>query len=311
VFRSSRSRTFRKARGIRGVWLALVVVSLLAAPPAAAQPAPDPTDLDMDGIPGVAASPSPGSEIPEVFALTGPGSLLVDRSHSETFNVSGFTSFLASQGWTIASNASSPITEAILAPYDVFMVPVGGFSGITPFTAAEVSAVNAYLSNGGGLWLFNEYSVNPAGINTLSSALGVTFHQDFISDATNNEGEVFWPTIHLLESHPITQGVTSYGYYGGCCLSVVSPALIIGRGDDDASSADCPTFPAMLAAYESSGRVVFSGDITPLHSNYYPENLRDEEELLLQNIANWLAQKPPTAAESISWGAIKMLYPPR
>ena len=47
-----------------------------------------------------------------------------------------------------------------------------------------------------------------------------------------------------------------------------------------------------------SGRVVFAGDITPLHPSYYPSLLRGEEQLLLSNIVDWLApgsNTPPVA----------------
>jgi hypothetical protein len=64
-----------------------------------------------------------------------------------------------------------------------------------------------------------------------------------------------------------------------------------------------------LATYEAGGRVVFAGDISPLVPSRYPEGLRDEEELLLQNIANWLAQlNEPTSATEASWGTLKRLY---
>jgi hypothetical protein len=134
------------------------------------------------------------------------------------------------------------------------------------------------------------------------------FFQDIISDSTTNESQPLWPTIYNLSLHPITQGITSYGYYGGCCLIATPPSTIVGRGDDDAASSQCPSLPGTLAASEASGRVVFSGDITPLHPSYYPENLRPEDELLLQNIANWLSGNLPTGTQSTSWGSVKASY---
>jgi len=288
------------------------MAALITVPPAFGQPPHDPTDLDADGVPGVAGPRAPGSEVPEVFALSTTGSLLIDRSHGEgSFVVSGFTGYLEAEGWSVDELLTGPITESALSPYDVVMVPVGSRFGIASFTAAEVAAVSAYLSSGGGLWLLNEYDTDPTGINSLSNAFGVAFFQDQVRDSTNNEGEAFWPTIHLLEDHEVTGGVSSYGYYAGCCLSVDPPSTILGSADDDAFSSSCSSFPPTLAVYETSGRVVFSGDVTPLHPSYYPENLREEEELLLQNIVNWLAQKPPTATTATSWGQVKMLYPPR
>jgi hypothetical protein len=273
-----------------------------------AQPLPGPTDLDSDYAEGIAGPLPPGSEVPEVIALSSIGSLLVDRSHGEDFNVAGLTGFLQSEGWTIGALGTRPITESMLSGWDVFMVPVRLTAPILAFSSAEVASISNYLSQGGGLWLFHEFDQNPSGINSLSASFGVSFYQDRISDATNNEGHVLSPTIHLLEGHRITEGVSSYGYYAGCCLSVNPPGATIGRGDDDAFSSNCASYPATLAVYESTGRIVFSGDMTPLHPSYYPELLRSEEELLLQNIVNWLAQKPTTATGATSWGSIKALY---
>ncbi len=292
---------------------ASLILVLLPTSESSAQPVPDPTDLDADGLPGVAEPPPGATQGPEVFALQGTARLLVDRTHHESFHVGGFTDFLVSQGWTVQSNTSSPITDELLDVYDVLIIPPSLYQGpypeVTPFTPAEQAAVNGFLASGGGLWLFHEYRQPATGINSLSITYGATFRNDMVVDSTHNEGRAFWPTIHTLASHPITQGVASYGYYAGSCLQVTAPAIIVGQGDDDASSSTCLSFPPTLAVYESGlGRVVFSGDSTPLHPSYYPENLRDEEELLLQNIANWLAGFPPTATEATSWGSIKALY---
>lgn len=290
--------------------LALVILGVvLNASVALGQPPPDPTDPDDDGVPGVTDPPAGAPSGPEVYAIQGTARVLVDYTHDESFSVRGFTDYLESQGWLVTRNFTSPITEEFLGSYDVFVVPTRIGQSITPFTPQEQAAVNSFLGNGGGLWLFHESSRSAAGINSLSTAYGVSFQFDLVIDSTDNEGQVFWPTIHLLDSHPITDGVTSFGDYGGCCLNVSAPAEIIGQGDDDTFSSECVSFPPTLAVYESGlGRIVFSGDITPLNPSYYPEALRAEEELLLQNIANWLAGKTTTSTDNTSWGQIKALY---
>jgi hypothetical protein len=260
-------------------------------------------------MPGVTEPPADASMEPEVHALRGTASLLIDRSHGQDGNISGFTDFLESEGWLVEEFESGPVSESALASCDVFLVPIRSSSPMSAFTAAEVAAVTDFVSDGGGLWLFHEFERDPSGINSVSGAFGVQFHNDIVRDSSDNEGQVFWPTIHLLADHPITEGVTSYGYYAGCCLTVGSPSIVTGAGDDDAFSTNCPTFPPTLATYESTGRVVFAGDISPLGPIRYPERLRDEEELLLQNIANWLARlNEPTSTTEASWGAVKRLY---
>jgi hypothetical protein len=242
--------------------------------------------------------------------LVGTGSLLIDRSHGNNFDVSGLMNHLVSQGWLVAEHASGPITGAVLAGYDILLVPTRDSAlPISPFSQAEVAAVLTLLDGGRGLWAFSDI-VNPSGINTLSEAFGVHFYADIIRDSTNNEGHLSWPTIHDLSSHVVFAGVKSYGYYAGDCLSATPPAESIARADVDAYSQYClsGSRPPVLAARQGGGRAIFSGDITSLHPTYYPSGLRPEEQLLLQNIAHWLLGQPTTATSSESWGTIKAMY---
>lgn len=270
---------------------------------------PDPTDLDLDGLPGVAGPPaSPESDAPSV--LVGTGRLLIDRAHGGAFDVSGFTNFLAGQGWVVSEHWSGPVTSEVLSGVDILLVPTRtSFGPTNPYTQAEVVSIQAFLQSGEGLWMPHD-NKDPAGFNSLSQTFGVTYYFDYIQDPTNNEGELFWPTIYLLDPHPITAGVGSYGLYLGDCLTATAPARVIGRADDDAYSLYCPTAsrPAALAVWEGNGRAVFASDITPLHPSYYPSRLRPEEELLLQNITNWLLGPPPTSTSSRTWGRVKSIY---
>ncbi|MFN0151726.1 MAG: hypothetical protein ACKVU1_13580 [bacterium] len=293
------------------------VVALLATvlfvAPATAQPVADPTDLDMDGEPGVAEAPAVANpQIPS--ALIGTGSVLVDHSHQNDFFVNGFTDYLATQGWTIAQHFSGPITEALLSGYDILIVPTRSSSGPTnPFSASEVAAIQAFLAGGNGMWILND-AQNSDGINTLSTSFGVEFQSDYIQDPSNNEGgRLYWPTIYLLSPHLITSGVGSYGYFAGDCLLASPPSIAIATADEDAYSSFCPagSYPPVLAVWENVGRAVFSGDGTPLHPNYYPERLDADEELLLQNIANWLLGDPPNATSATSWGSLKRAHTAR
>lgn len=282
--------------------------SLLVAATSAAQVAPDPTDLDLDGVPGVAGPPaSPQPDVPS--ALVGAGRLLIDRSHGNLFHVGAFTNVLAANGWFVSEHSTGRITSAVLSSYDVLMVPTRSFnSSMTPFTPAEVASIQAFLGEGRGLWVLHD-NLDPSAVNTLAQIFGVTFLYDYIQDPTNNEGELFWPNIHILEAHPITAGVGAYGLYLGDCLAVSPPAMIIGRADDDAYSLYCPigSRPATLAVWEATGRAVFSADITPFTGQWY-SLLRPEERLLLQNIANWLLGPKPTSTSPTTWGSVKAGY---
>lgn len=286
---------------------ALLAASLLFAahiPSALAQ-----DDTDLDGEPGLAEPPAePFAPAPSI--LVGTGNLLIVRSHNNNFDVSGFTTFLASEGWVINQHLSGPVTDSVLAGHDVLMVPTRNSNDPTPpYTLAERAAIRAFLDAGHGMWVFNDIT-SPSGINTLAEEYGVSFQYDVVRDPSNNEGLLTWPTIHQLAAHPITSSVGSYGYYGGDCLIVSPPGEIVARADEDAYSVYCPegTRPPVLVVFETGGRAVFAGDITPLHPNWYPDMLRPEEQLLLQNIVNWLLGRTPTATLPSSWGSVKAAY---
>ena len=93
--------------------IVVLLASVIAYPGSHAQTAIDPTDLDADGFPGVRSGDSDMTS-PMPLA-TVAGRLLVDRSHGQDFDVSGFGSYLVSQDWTIDSVYSGPITEDLLA----------------------------------------------------------------------------------------------------------------------------------------------------------------------------------------------------
>jgi hypothetical protein len=253
--------------------------------------APSPADcvgFDTDGD-GLETPPSGITGGGAQGALISTCSMLVDYSHDQNFDVSGFTDYLVSQGWTVDQFTTGPLTEADLAPYGVLLVSTRWDDGaMIPFTPSELAAVEAFVDDGNGLWVCHEFEKDPTMANSLAGAFGVEFYEDMVYDPTDNEGNTHWPTIHELMPHPVTAGVTEYGLYAGCCLDVMSPAEVIATGDDDAYSANCPSYPPVLAVYEGAGRAVFMGESTPLHPTYYPDELDADEILLLDNIADWL-----------------------
>ena len=88
-------------------------------------------------------------------------------------------------------------------------------------------------------------------------------------------------------------------------MGTSSPSTVIATGGPNASSIECPDFPAVLSVYESGGRAVFCGDITPLYPNY---DITDEHWLMLANTAEWLAVNQSVETDVMRWGNIKSLY---
>jgi hypothetical protein len=233
-----------------------------------------------------------------------PGRMLVDYSHRNVADVSGYTDYLVSLGWIVDLLLTGPVTESLLAPYTIFLVPPGDFTtGLKPFSQSEITAVRDYVTAGGGVWLFNEYDTYPVGINSLASDYGFTFNDDFVFDYTDNEQNTYyWPTIHNIKPHVITRYVRTYGYYAGCSLNIDDPASEIAGGDDDSYSDEYSSVPPVLFSVTvGSGRVVGAGDATTLHPNYYPSLLREEEKRFLDNIVEWLGCAPSAASYGSGW----------
>lgn len=237
--------------------------------------------------------------------LDGTASILLDRTHGGYAPLLGFLSDLVSRGWTVTEITEGPITLDILLQYDILM----DCKSYLEWSAVELTAVQTFISVGGGLWALGDISSSLVGTNSLSEVFGVHFNpEDRIYDPTNNENGSNWPTIHVLDPHPVNTGVTEFGYYAGLCLEVSEPAQSIARGDEDAYSYLCPDDPTAVAVYEDVGRAVFYGDNTPLYWTYYPDQLDDEEIQLLFNMVNWLAGEPVVATEGVSWGTMKSQY---
>ena len=266
-------------------------------------------DSDLDGISGV-QSASTSSGQPAASVPVNVGSLLIDRTHGQDFDVGGFTDYLQANGWTVQKTATvGPLTFAMLSPYDILLIPISLSGSITVFSGPEQDAVNGFVNGGGGIWAYHELDKDPSGINSISSHFGVTFNNDLVEDPTNNEGFSFQPTIHNLEPHRVTQGVTEFSYYGGSSLNVSSPAVVIAKGDDDTTSSIGP-FPPVLAVSESGmGCGVFTADITPLHPGFYPSELDADEIKLLDNIVDWLIECGPGPEPNFTY-AVKITCVP-
>ena len=217
-----------------------------------------------------------------------PGAVLVDRSHGQaTVDISGFTTYLVSQGWKV-KDATDSITSDVLSGYGVFLL----VRPSVDLTSAEVEAIASFVENGGGLWVLED-SASIIKSNSISSRFGVTFNSDAVINPKDYfSWKPYWPIIRKLEPHAITAGVSSFVYYGGCSFNVLSPAAVVATGGADAYSdggiyGDDP--PVLAAAEAESGRAVFIGDMSALRSSKY-DGLSDEHKQLLANIVDWLNQ---------------------
>ncbi len=290
-----------------GILAMVVIVAVAVTATIYGQEAPGSApDADQDGIAGV-QSPQSSSGQPAASVPVNVGSLLIDRTHGQDFAVSGFTDYLQTNGWTVDTAITGPITAATLGPYDILLIPTKITGSIGVFSAAEQTAVTSWVTGGGGIWGIHEaheppiHDGDPTGIDSITTNFGVTFNADLLTDPTNNEGNVMFPTIHNLDVHPVTQGINNFGYYMGASLNVSLPAETIAKGDDDTTSA-VGAFPPVLAVAEmGSGCGVFYGDVSRLHPGNYPSQLDADEIRLLDNIVDWLIECGPEPVPNLTY----------
>jgi hypothetical protein len=239
--------------------------------------------------------------------ITSSGKIAVDRSHGEDFDVSGFTNMLESQGWTVTELPSGPLTSVLLADQNVLLIPP---DLLTPFSDAEADSVAAWVAAGRGLWAIQEFGSDQGPMNAFASRFGVAYEAGIILDPVQNRGFPEWPNITDFAVHAIFDQVQAYGYYGGVCVTATSPAVVLAHASSAANSPTCGPAPGVMAtATIDHGRVVFTGDASPLHPSYFPDELDASEQRLLENIANYLrASGGPTAAARSSWARLKAMY---
>ena len=118
--------------------------------------------------------------------------------------------YLRSLGWIVDEvPRSSAITYVLLSQYQL----VVSAANCTSHSAAELSAYNLYLSNGGRLILLGEYNCT---FDTLAQSLGLDF-TGFLNG-----------TITSFTPHPITAGVASLHFIAGGAVTAPATATTLG-----------------------------------------------------------------------------------
>lgn len=174
----------------------------------------------------------------------------------------------------------------------------------TAFTAAEVSAIRAWVKRGGSLLLLTDHDPVSAANAALTRAFGVESLREVVVDS-EHPLKNYYPTNilatrenGLLREHPLTNGVASVGVFGGQSFRVPKGArIIIGVGPKAkaASLGDAQ----MVAETFGRGRIVITGDMGMLSAQLMTENGVtapwgmnvpgiDNRQLVL-NVMRWLA----------------------
>jgi hypothetical protein len=184
------------------------------------------------------------------------------------------------------TTTSAGVDNIDLSPYDILVICAGSACE-TAYTASEVSAVQAFVADGGRVLVLGD---NPFAwvwnINPVAQALGattgvVTLNEDLFSN---------------FSSHPIFDGIGGVNFVLGGSLDTVSPMEPQAWTNDD-------TYVTVAAS--ESPCVVVIGDI-----NAFAEylDLADNRAFAV-NVFNWLATCGGTVSiDKTSWGSIKSSY---
>ncbi|MHA2287013.1 MAG: hypothetical protein ACXABZ_14205, partial [Candidatus Thorarchaeota archaeon] len=160
------------------------------------------------------------------------------------------------------------LTPTNLAPYDILIVSIS----TTNFTPVEITAVEEWVSAGGGLVLIGDGPIafdDMENINRLAQPYGMQINDSIYNFGTYN------PTFPT--PHPITESVTTLETVGHGAINTTGDAYPIFFVGGDASVA---------ASEYDEGRVILTDDRLIFdNANYFNADNRD----FSKNIVNWVS----------------------
>jgi hypothetical protein len=159
----------------------------------------------------------PTVSAPQFTSDTGPR-VLVDAAHGNFHTIDGrfaaFARLLRADGYRVAS-AAQPITAALLAEADVFVIAnavKGGDNAewVLPTPSAfepdEVAALALWVHDGGSLLLIADHMPFPGSAAPLADAFGIVFLNGYAKKSVDESGTLIFTRAGGLADHPITRG---------------------------------------------------------------------------------------------------------
>ena len=190
---------------------------------------------------------------------------------------SALTGLLTGSGFTMTTTAAG-LNHISLTPYQIIVVNAA-CAYTSAYTAAEVTAINAFVNGGGGLFLIGDNTaIWPANYNLVSAAFGVT------AAVVNTTG-----TMTSFSAHPITAGVASLTMASGGTLTVGAPSSTIGL--------DPSSRPILAVATPGVGKVVTYGDANTCDNNNIGVA---NNQVFCLNVFNWLTTTSPVELQGFT-----------
>lgn len=226
-----------------------------------------------------APAPSEGTGTNITIKLT---TVLIDDSHGQYYiekaGISGLVKNIEDElGWDVTIN-TEPLTYDLLKDYDVVII----LDPSSDYTPEEISALQEYVENGGGLFIAGEWYkyANTDNFNAIVGKYGITFNNDELMDDEQNSGRPYYPFVGIYNRNsPITRFIPDGWkmYYNGQTLSVTGDAVWVIRGFDSSYSKDSDgnilyatgSEPVVAAAVQvGNGRIVVYGSSKAFSDSY-------------------------------------------
>ena len=250
---------------------------------------------------------------PAFHAGKGPA-VVVDERHRNVVSLQTYFGpvgrFLRKDGYSVASGAQA-FTSRGLAKARVLVIanaqaPEGSPDGASAFSDAEIAAVEAWVTKGGGLLLIADRAPFGGPARALARAFRATLDDNTILRRGGDGKPDGVLTIDVAadgeKAHPVFAGVSTVVYVVGESLDGPGPILRAPKGTysgGTSQAADGPSAagkPIILALSHGAGRVVVIGDagIASAFGSRGGATHRGISEadnaLFLRNTIRWLAQ---------------------
>jgi len=197
----------------------------------------------------ISASPLLAQQVPDTafhFAIARPryekgkgGVIAVDAAHHNFHTLDDrygpFGRLLESDGFRLTSS-DQPATASALGNYRIFVISnpldssnLGGWRLPTPsaFSAAEISAINTWVKNGGRLLLIADHMPFAGAAQSLAQSFGFEYCNCFAFDNRHRNLERFYRGNGSLADNEVTEGVDTVVTFTGSAFKIPPSATPI------------------------------------------------------------------------------------
>ncbi len=251
----------------------LVIIALCFGQQTASKVEP-PRTVDLDFQPEIKNPAYPPGEGPVI---------LVDEAHNNFHTAVGtyipFAALLERDGYVI-QRAAEKISQKLLQSCRIFVIadaqPPEKKNEPPTFSQQEIDILNAWVREGGSLFLITDHMPDPGAIEKLALSFGIRVNNGYVLNGTLTGRErpiVFDGSDDRLAEHPITNGrdpsekINSIATFAGSAFQAgpeFQPLMIFGPGRRSWMPKEYWTFPPgtsnISVAGWLQGGVLESGD---------------------------------------------------